>query len=100
MPIYLFEKNKNLSKKLLAIGNGCCNIHNTYTHASCYQSSSFNTQVIQYILENFSFSAFQEYCKQLDLLLTQQLNGRVYPNSQSAKSVLEVFSLKLEEGLE
>ena len=40
LPIYLFEENKNLGKKLLATGNGCCNIHNTYTHTSCYQSSS------------------------------------------------------------
>ncbi|WP_052087269.1 NAD(P)/FAD-dependent oxidoreductase [Helicobacter apodemus] len=31
-------------------------------------------------------------------MLTQQLDGRVYPNSQSAKSVFEVFSLRLEGG--
>ncbi len=98
MPIYLFEKNKILGKKLLATGNGRCNIHNLYTRTSCYQSSSFTSQAIQSILEGFNFSEFQECCRKMGLLLTQQLDGRVYPNSQSAKSLLEVFSLKLEEG--
>ena len=98
LPIYLFEKNRVLGKKLLASGNGRCNIHNLNTHVSCYQSSSFNSRAIQYILGNLSFLEFEKCCKKLGLLLTQQSDGRVYPNSQSAKSVLEIFSLKLEEG--
>ena len=92
IPVVLFEKNKILGKKLLATGNGRCNIHNQHTNAKHYQSSSFSTQDIQSILEKFSFQAFCKFCQKLGIALEIQEDGRVYPLSNSAKSVLEVFT--------
>ena len=92
IPVVLFEKNKTLGKKLLATGNGRCNIHNQYTSAKQYQTSSFSTQEIQSILENFNFQAFHKFCQKLGITLTIQEDGRVYPLSNSAKSVLEIFA--------
>lgn len=92
IPVVLFDKNKTLGKKLLATGNGRCNIHNQYTSAKQYQTSSFSTQEIQSILENFSFQAFHKFCQKLGIALAIQEDGRVYPLSNSAKSVLEIFT--------
>ena len=93
----LFEKNKTLGKKLLATGNGRCNIHNQHIHARHYQSSSFSTQEIQGILEAFNFQTFHKFCQRLGIALEICEDGRVYPQSNSAKSVLEVFSNTLKD---
>ncbi len=92
IPVALFEKNKNLGKKLLATGNGRCNIHNYNTNVKHYQTSTFDTKVIQNILQNFDFKAFLRICQKLGIALEIQEDGRVYPLANSAKSVLEVFS--------
>ncbi|MDY4426637.1 MAG: aminoacetone oxidase family FAD-binding enzyme [Helicobacter sp.] len=104
IPIYLFDKNKIIGKKLLATGNGHCNIHNQSLSPSCYQSSSFSPKEIHTILKNFDFNAFKRFCEKIGLFLEIKENGKAYPISSSAKSVLEIFmpllesvTLKLEE---
>ncbi|WP_297812571.1 aminoacetone oxidase family FAD-binding enzyme [uncultured Helicobacter sp.] len=92
IPVVLFEKNKILGKKLLATGNGRCNIHNRHTSANRYQTSTFSLKEIQNILENFNFKAFVKICQKFGIALEICEDGRVYPQSNSAKSVLEVFS--------
>lgn len=99
IPIVLFEKNKTLGKKLLATGNGRCNIHNIHVDPIHFQSSSFHLQDLQYILQNFSFKAFEKTCQNLGLLLNPKEDGRVYPLSNSAKSVLEIFMHTLKTNL-
>ncbi|TLD80333.1 aminoacetone oxidase family FAD-binding enzyme [Helicobacter sp. MIT 11-5569] len=102
IPVMLFDKNKNLGKKLLATGNGRCNIHNQNTHANHYQTSSFNPKTIQNILQNFSFKTFAKTCQNLGIALEIQEDSKVYPLANSAKSVLEVFEdlLKNSKNLE
>ncbi|WP_297578836.1 aminoacetone oxidase family FAD-binding enzyme [Helicobacter sp. UBA3407] len=91
IPIVLYEKNKTLGKKLLATGNGRCNIHNQHTNAKHYQTSSFTPKEIQSILQTCSFGTFAKTCQKLGIALEICEDGRVYPQSNSAKSVLEVF---------
>lgn len=92
IPTTLFEKNKNLGKKLLATGNGRCNIHNQNLNIHHYQTSSFDSQSIRSILQSFDFKAFLKACQRFGIALEICEDGRVYPQSNSAKSVLEVFS--------
>ncbi|MCI5969402.1 aminoacetone oxidase family FAD-binding enzyme [Helicobacter sp.] len=92
IPITLFEKNKILGKKLLATGNGRCNIHNTHTNSTHFQSTSFLQKDLQNILQNYPFNAFAKTCQTLGLHLHTQENGKAYPLSNSAKSVLEIFT--------
>ncbi len=95
IPIVLFEKNKTLGKKLLATGNGRCNIHNIHTNSTHFQSTSFLPKDLQHILQNYPFNAFVKTCQTLGLHFHTQENGKVYPLSNSAKSVLEVFTQAL-----
>lgn len=86
IPIVLYEKNKTLGKKLLATGNGRCNIHNQHTNAKHYQTSSFTPKEIQSILQTCSFETFAKTCQKLGIALEICEDGRVYPQSNSAKS--------------
>lgn len=92
IPVALFEKNKNLGKKLLATGNGRCNIHNQNLNIRHYQTSSFDSQSIQSILQSFDFKAFLKTCQKFGIALEICEDGRAYPLSNSAKSVVEIFT--------
>ena len=87
----LFEKNKILGKKLLATGNGRCNIYNTHTSASFFHTSSFSKDSLNKILKSLDFKAFNEICQDLGLFLEVLEDGRVYPLSNSSISVMKVF---------
>lgn len=95
--ILLFEKNKHLGKKLSATGNGRCNIHNTNTNATQFQSDTFTQKEIQNILNAFSYNDFLKFCKKIGLMLEAKEDGRVYPLSNSAKSVLSIFNTYLQK---
>lgn len=91
IPVILIDKNKTLGKKLLATGNGRCNIHNQNTSVKHYQTSSFKAKEIQSILQKFDFKMFCKTCQKLGIALEIQEDGKVYPLANAAKSVLEVF---------
>ncbi|WP_281267873.1 aminoacetone oxidase family FAD-binding enzyme [Helicobacter valdiviensis] len=95
--VSIYEKNKILGKKLQATGNGRCNIHNTHLNSTNYHSSTLTSQEIKKIFENFSYKQFNKKCLELGLLLKAQEDGRVYPISQSAKSVMEVFNFFIQK---
>ncbi len=92
IPVVLFEKNKNLGKKLLSTGNGRCNIHNQNLNICHYQTSSFDSKSIQSIFQRIDYNAFFKTCQRIGIAAEIQEDGRVYPLSNSAKSVLEIFT--------
>ncbi|CAM2836255.1 aminoacetone oxidase family FAD-binding enzyme [Helicobacter burdigaliensis] len=95
--VSIYDKNKNLGKKLQATGNGRCNIHNNNLTPANYHSSTLSSQEIKKIFNGFSYKEFYKKCLELGLLLKAQEDGRVYPISQSAKSVVEVFSFFIQK---
>ena len=90
----LFEKNERVGKKILASGNGRCNISNKNLHVNDYfgEDPSFVTTALQ----TFPFAAFETFCFQMGLLLHSKRDGRTYPRSYEAKAVtsaLEHFAI-------
>ncbi|MEW5831777.1 MAG: NAD(P)/FAD-dependent oxidoreductase [Campylobacterota bacterium] len=84
--VTIYEHNASVGKKILASGNGRCNIINTSAGAADYagQDPSFVT----YALKQLSFGYFEKLCLSLGLLLDVKEDGRCYPLSNEAKSVL------------
>jgi predicted flavoprotein YhiN len=72
--VRLIEKNPNLGRKLLATGNGRCNL----TNSNCPDAAD--------TLEFFS---------ELGLLTREEAEGRIYPYSEQAAAVLEVLASEL-----
>ncbi|MGN0518469.1 MAG: aminoacetone oxidase family FAD-binding enzyme, partial [Acutalibacteraceae bacterium] len=91
--ISIIEKEQKLGRKLLATGNGRCNLTNTNVCREHYRGS----------FAYFSESIFAEYdCNRilklfgaLGLYCTEDTEGRVYPYSHQASAVLDCLILKI-----
>ena len=93
--IDLYEQNTKPAKKILASGNGRCNISNTTLCSADYfgQRPEFS----DFALKNFGFSQLQKFCKGIGLLLNVLDDGRAYPLSNEAKSVALSFETYAKE---
>ena len=93
--IDLFDANKSLGKKILASGNGRCNISNTNITSKNYIGE--NPDFTTFALKEFDFRAFEKFCKSVGLLLDVKESGKVYPLSNEAKSVTNLLELSLKD---
>ncbi len=89
LKVEIYEQNTKPAKKILASGNGRCNISNANLSVEDYFSEDPN--FVQYALENFGFKEFEKFTQKLGLLLTTLEDGRAYPLSNEAKSVAKIF---------
>lgn len=87
--VTIYEHNASVGKKILASGNGRCNIINTTAHVDDYAGT--HPQFAQYALEELPYAAFETFCHSIGLLLDSKEDGRCYPLSNEAKSVLIAF---------
>lgn len=81
----IFESGKKVARKILASGNGRCNISNK----NISQNNFFgeNPNFVNYAINKFGFIEFQDFCKSISLFLDIKDDGRVYPLSNESKSV-------------
>ena len=90
--VLLVEKLDRVGKKLLSTGNGQCNL----TNKNC-AISRFHGELPLFsesILNRFGYKSVCEYFENLGLLLTEE-NGKVYPLSRQASSVVDALRFKL-----
>jgi len=93
--VEIYEQNGEPGKKILASGNGRCNISNISLSSSDYYGE--NPSFVNRALAHFDFKRFERFCESIGLLLDIRGDGRVYPLSNEAKSVHEIFSYELEK---
>ena len=86
----ILEAKDRIGKKILASGNGKCNILNLDLSISNY-----NNEFPKYALEKYNLIALTILYKKLGLYLKEDKEGRVYPYSESANTVLNVFLDKI-----
>lgn len=84
--VTVYEHNSSVGKKILASGNGRCNIINTTATADDYFGNDSN--FVTYALKQLSFAHFINFCHSIGLLLDIKDDGRCYPLSNEAKAVL------------
>ena len=89
--VAIIEKGFVVGKKLLVTGNGRCNLTNMNLN------SEFYNQNIDKFLKRFDEKNTLMFFKDLGLLSVVDEGKRVYPISNSAKSVLEIVTSKLTE---
>ncbi len=87
--VTLYEHNTSVGKKILASGNGRCNIINTTVSSDDYAGE--DPSFASYALKQFPFEAFEHFCHSIGLLLDAKDDGRCYPLSNEAKAVLIAF---------
>lgn len=87
--VEVYEQNTKIGKKILVSGNGRCNISNRHLSSSDYFSQ--NPSFVDFALQSFGFDKFEKFCNEIGLLLNVVDDGRAYPLSNEAKSVVKIF---------
>lgn len=92
--VVLFERQQRVGRKLLATGNGRCNLTNTGASGENYHGES--PEFALSALESFTPADTLAFFHSLGLLTAEEYGGRVYPLSNSANSVVDVLRFALE----
>ena len=92
--VILIERQQRIGRKLLATGNGRCNLTNTGASAENYHGENPDFSISA--LEAFSPQDTLDFFHALGLMTVEEYGGRVYPLSNSANSVVDVLRFALE----
>lgn len=92
--VTVFERTKRVGKKILATGNGRCNMTNTGAGLKNYHGKdpSFVNGAIKRFWVNETLELFSE----LGILWKEEERGKVYPYSDTASAVLDVLRRRVE----
>lgn len=93
--VHIFERNNRIGKKLLATGNGRCNYTNLNMGPEYYhgEERDFVKPALNYFGKEETIDFFKSHL----MLSTSIENGRTYPVTLKASSVLNLFLRELEK---
>ena len=86
----IYEKNNKLGKKILASGNGKCNFTNVENF-----DGKYNNKFAYEIISKFNVDKTLGVFSKLGLIYKSDSQGRCYPISETANSVLDCLKSKL-----
>lgn len=89
--VVIAERLDRVGRKILATGNGRCNLSNRYLSPKAYHGSVRAMEIIK------KTPSADEFFSELGVLCTADEQGRMYPYSNSAATVLSALRLKIEE---
>ena len=92
--VVLLERQQRVGKKLLATGNGRCNLSNTGASLERYHGAE--RDFARHALTKYPPEAVLARFAALGLLTVTEPSGRVYPLSDTAGSVVDVLRFALE----
>lgn len=93
--VTLLERQNRVGRKLLATGNGRCNLSNIHADISHYHGN--DPAFVRKAFEAFSVEDTLSYFRTLGLLTVTEPSGKVYPFSDQANSVVDVLRFALEQ---
>ena len=85
--VTILEKNDRIGKKVIASGNGKCNI----TNVTPLTKQIYNNKLAFDIYNNYLPTEFISDLNALGLLTTVDTAGRVYPYSESSNTVMSIL---------
>lgn len=91
--VVLFEASDRVGKSILATGNGRCNISNARVSAADYNRPEF----VQEAFDALGPEAVQQFFADAGLLVFEEDEGRMYPYSNKAATVLDALRLTASE---
>ena len=95
--INLLEKLPRPGKKLLATGNGRCNIANAgAAREHYYNAAGQNPAFVQPALQKFTQKNNLAFFRSMGLLTKEEENGKLYPMGDQAVAVLDCLRLRIE----
>lgn len=97
MDVALIEGTDRIGKKILVTGNGRCNITNSKIAFPYKNFHSENNDFFQEALSKFTIEDTKSMFLSLGLPLTELENGKMYPKSLQASSVIDIFRMAIED---
>ncbi len=91
--VIVLEKNDRVGKKILATGNGKCNLGNENLSVDCYYSR--NRSFVEQVLKRYDTESTISFFASLGLKVRSR-NGYLYPYAEQASAVLDVLRMELE----
>ncbi len=92
--VLILEKEKRIGKKLLATGNGRCNLTNMDPDQRYYHGQNKNR--IESVLKQVPIEEILAFFKDLGITHKVEEAGKVYPYSDQASSVLDVLMYEMD----
>lgn len=92
--VCVLERQPRVGKKLLATGNGRCNLYNTGARPDVYFS---DRAFIAPALKAFNLEQARAFFSSVGLEIREEKNGCVYPASNQAAAVLDCMRLAVSE---
>ncbi|MBO5884355.1 MAG: NAD(P)/FAD-dependent oxidoreductase, partial [Clostridia bacterium] len=89
--VTIFCNEEKLGKKILVTGNGRCNLSNISIYDDSYNVN------LDYYFSRFSPAETLDYFNSLGLEVYQDDEGRVYPISNTATSVVDILTREIEK---
>ena len=93
--IIVFERHARAGRKLLATGNGRCNLTNINAGVDGYHGD--DVSFAQNALSKFPPEETIQWFRSLGLFTVTEASGRVYPYSDQANSVVDVLRFALDK---
>jgi len=87
MRVELFEKSAKVGRKILATGNGRCNISNEHIKIKNYHGK--HPSFVKDALRRFGTHEAKKFFSELGLEIVEGANGRLYPMSLQSSSVVD-----------
>lgn len=88
--VTLYERNDRIGKKILATGNGKCNLSNQQMEVSCFHT--MDERKLEDCLGRFGVEDTKDFFENLGLMIKDK-NGYLYPASEQAAVVLDVLRI-------
>ena len=93
----LVEKNDSIGKKLLLTGGGRCNLTNAEDRDELLAKIPVNSKFLYSSMASFDNKDIMDFFTSGGLKLKVEDKGRVFPVTDSSKSIVELFEAKLKK---
>lgn len=94
--VTIIEQKNRIGRKILATGNGRCNISNRNVGVEHYHGLREDITFISHILSLFNVEETIAFFEHLGISIVEKEDGKLYPRSDQANSVVTVMLLELE----
>ena len=89
--VTIYEMNDRVGKKILQTGNGRCNFCNLNLSSKFY-----NTKFVDSVFDKFGLKEIINFFEELGLVWHADGEGRMYPLSNSASTILDILRFECE----
>lgn len=95
--VAIIEGTDRIGKKILTTGNGRCNISNVTACPPYIAYNSSNDNFFKGTLDKFTVDDTKDFFLSLGLPIIELENGKLFPASLQASSIIDIFRFALEE---